>query len=49
MTLSVDLTGEDMVRAIQANPAREYLVVERTGEIVGVLSTADVERAFASA
>jgi len=49
MTLSVDLTGEDMVRAIQANPAREYLVVEGTGEIVGVLSTADVERAFASA
>ncbi|HEX2497966.1 MAG TPA: hypothetical protein VHO00_04145 [Actinomycetes bacterium] len=47
MTLTVDLTGEDMVRAIQTTPAREYLVVERTGEIVGVLATADVERAFA--
>lgn len=49
MTLSVDLRGEDMVKAIQAMPAREYLVVEPTGEIVGVLSTADVERAFAGA
>jgi len=49
MTLSADLGGEELVKAIQATPSREYLVVEPTGEIVGVLSTADVERAFANA
>ncbi len=49
LVLSVELNGEDMIKAIQAMPAREYLVVEQGGEIVGVLSTADVERAFAQA
>jgi hypothetical protein len=31
------------------HPASEYLVVESTGEIYGVLATADVERALSRA
>ena len=42
-SLPADLTGEDVVRAVQANPAPTYLVV--SGEnVVGVLRTADLAR-----
>lgn len=41
--------GEDLLEYLRATPATEYLVIEETGEIYGVLSTADVERAFVSA
>jgi Zn-dependent protease len=41
--LPADLAGEDVVRAVQANPAPSYLVV--SGEnVVGVLRTADLAR-----
>ena len=43
---------ETLVRLLdrlKANPASEYLVIEESGEIYGVLSTADVERAFVAA
>lgn len=49
MRVSVELTGEELIDTLRANPASEYLVVEETGEIYGVLSTADVERAFVKA
>ncbi|MFD8549262.1 site-2 protease family protein [Streptomyces sp. NPDC059649] len=49
MRVSAELAGEDLLEYLRATPATEYLVVERTGEIYGVLSTADVERAFVSA
>ncbi|MER6353308.1 site-2 protease family protein [Streptomyces sp. NPDC001634] len=49
MRVSAELAGEDLLDALRANPATEYLVVEETGEIYGVLSTADVERAFVKA
>jgi Zn-dependent protease len=49
MVVSAELTGEDLVAAITASPAAEYLVVETTGHIYGVLMTADVERAVATA
>lgn len=49
MRVSVELTGENLIDTLRANPATEYLVVEETGEIYGVLSTADVERAFVKA
>jgi Zn-dependent protease/CBS domain-containing protein len=49
LVLSADLSGEDLVRALQAAPATEYLVLEPTGEVYGVLAAADVERAFAGA
>ncbi|MEU1906183.1 MULTISPECIES: site-2 protease family protein [Streptomyces] len=49
MRVSAELTGEDLLDTLRATPATEYLVVEETGEIYGVLSTADVERAFVAA
>lgn len=49
LRVSADLAGEDLLETLRATPATEYLVVEETGEVYGVLSTADVERAFVSA
>ncbi|MER5770520.1 site-2 protease family protein [Streptomyces sp. NPDC001985] len=49
MRLPADLAGEALLDRLRATPATEYLVVEETGEIYGVLSTADVERAFVAA
>jgi Zn-dependent protease/CBS domain-containing protein len=43
MAVRSDLTGADLIAAMQRAPATEYLVVEPTGEVYGVLSTADVE------
>ncbi|MFJ8535012.1 site-2 protease family protein [Streptomyces sp. NPDC093591] len=49
MRISAELAGEELLDALRATPATEYLVVEETGEIYGVLSAADVERAFVKA
>jgi Zn-dependent protease/CBS domain-containing protein len=49
MRVSADLDGEELLDTLRATPCTEYLVVEPTGEIYGVLSTADVERAFLAA
>ncbi len=49
MRVPAELAGEDLLEWLRATPATEYLVVEGTGEIYGVLSTADVERAFVEA
>ncbi|MEV4916960.1 site-2 protease family protein [Streptomyces tirandamycinicus] len=49
MKVPAELAGEALLDRLRANPASEYLVVEETGEIYGVLSTADVERAFVAA
>ncbi|WP_419993579.1 site-2 protease family protein [Streptomyces boninensis] len=49
MRVSAELTGEELLEHMRASPATEYLVVEETGEIYGVLSTADVEKAFVQA
>nr|BFE80068.1 hypothetical protein GCM10020093_026690 [Planobispora longispora] len=38
--------GEPLIDAMREAPAGEYLLVERGGEIFGVLSTADVNRLF---
>jgi Zn-dependent protease len=46
--LSADLTGQDLMSAMAANPAPEYLVVEPTGQVYGVLSQADVVAALKS-
>lgn len=45
-TIGADLTGEDLVRALQAAPAGEYLLVEPDGSFHGVLRSSDVERAI---
>ncbi|MFJ3643118.1 site-2 protease family protein [Streptomyces sp. NPDC090108] len=49
MRVSAELSGEELLDTLRATPATEYLVVEETGEIYGVLSAADVERAFVKA
>ena len=49
LRLPVSITGEDLVRAINANPAAEYVLVDEDGSIYGVLATADVDRAFRDA
>ncbi|SDJ92362.1 site-2 protease family protein [Streptomyces indicus] len=49
MKVSAELSGEELLDTLRATPATEYLVVEDTGQIYGVLSTSDVERAFVKA
>ena len=49
LRLPADIAGEDLVRAITSTPASEYLLVEPDGTIYGVLTTADVDRAFREA
>ncbi|WP_431922995.1 site-2 protease family protein [Nonomuraea jabiensis] len=46
MVLAADLTGEPLIDAMREAPGSEYLLVERGGEIYGVLATADVNRVF---
>lgn len=46
LTLPANVAGEDLILAISRRPAEEYLLVEADGQIYGVLSTADVDRAF---
>jgi Zn-dependent protease len=45
-TLPADIAGEPLIRAMQAAPAAEYLLVEPDGAIYGVLLSADVDRQF---
>lgn len=49
LRLPADIHGDDLVIAISRTPATEYLLVEADGTVLGVLSTADVDRAFRSA
>ena len=46
LRLPADISGEALVQAITRTPATEYLLVEPDGSIYGVLTTADVDRAF---
>jgi Zn-dependent protease len=47
MILSADLSGMDLIEAVRRAPASEYLLVEPSGEVYGVLATADLDHAFA--
>jgi hypothetical protein len=49
LRLSAELSGEDLVRAITGTPASEYLLVDAEGQVVGVLATSDVDRAYRQA
>jgi Zn-dependent protease len=49
MVLSADLTGMALIDAVRQAPASEYLLVEPSGEVLGVLVTADLDQAFAKA
>jgi Zn-dependent protease/CBS domain-containing protein len=46
LTLPATIAGEELILAISRRPADEYLLVEEDGSVVGVLSTADVDKAF---
>ncbi len=46
LVLPAELGGEELIMAMSRRPAQEYLVAEVDGTLVGVLSTADVDRAF---
>lgn len=49
MILSADLSGIDLIEAVRTAPASEYLLVEPSGQVYGVLATADLDQAFAGA
>ncbi|HET7684109.1 MAG TPA: site-2 protease family protein [Marmoricola sp.] len=46
LVLPVDIVGEELVLAMSRQPASEYALVEPDGSLYGILSTADVDRAF---
>ncbi|WP_250562703.1 site-2 protease family protein [Sphaerisporangium fuscum] len=46
LVLPADLAGESLIDAMRGAPAGEYLLVERAGDVYGVLVTADVNRIF---
>ena len=47
MVLSADLSGLALLEAIRRAPATEYLLVEPSGQVYGVLAARDVDHAFA--
>jgi len=49
LLLEADLDGERLLRAMQATPASEYVLLEPSGDVYGVLATADVDAAFSRA
>ena len=49
LVFPADIAGEPLVRAMQRTPATEYLLVEADGSVFGVLTSEDVDRAFAAA
>jgi Zn-dependent protease/CBS domain-containing protein len=48
MRIPVELGGEELLDALRAHPASEYLVEDGT-QVYGILATTDVEEAFAAA
>jgi Zn-dependent protease len=47
IVLAADLAGMDLIEAVQRSPASEYLLVEPSGQVFGVLATSDLDHAFA--
>jgi Zn-dependent protease/CBS domain-containing protein len=47
LVLPADLSGMALLEAVRRVPATEYLLVEQSGQVYGVLAAADLERAFA--
>jgi Zn-dependent protease len=46
MILSADLAGMDLIEAVSKVPASEYLLVETSGQVYGVLARSDLDLAF---
>jgi Zn-dependent protease/CBS domain-containing protein len=47
LVLSADLSGLALIDAVRKAPASEYLVVEPSGQVYGVLAATDLDSAFA--
>jgi Zn-dependent protease len=47
IVLSANLSGMDLIKAVQQAPASEYLLIEPSGQVFGVLAAADLDLAFA--
>jgi CBS domain-containing protein len=47
LILPADLSGMALIEAVRRNPASEYLLVEPSGQVYGVLAAADLDHAFA--
>ncbi len=47
LVLSADLSGMALIEAVRRTPASEYLLVEPSGQVFGVLAAADLDHAFA--
>jgi Zn-dependent protease len=47
IVLSADLAGMELIEAVQRSPATEYLLIEPSGQVFGVLATSDLDHAFA--
>lgn len=49
LVLPADLAGMDLINAVRKTPASEYLLIEPSGQVYGVLAAADLDLAFAGA
>jgi hypothetical protein len=47
LVLSADLSGMALIEAVRRAPASEYLLIEPSGQVFGVLATSDLDHAFA--
>jgi Zn-dependent protease len=47
MVLSADLSGLALIDAVRRKPASEYLLIEPSGQVYGVLAATDLDHAFA--
>jgi Zn-dependent protease len=47
LVLPADLSGMALLEAVRRAPATEYLLVEPSGQVFGVLSSSDLDHAFA--
>jgi len=47
LVLPADLSGMALLEAVRKSPASEYLLVEPSGKVFGVLTTQDLDHAFA--
>ena len=48
LVLPADLSGMALLEAVRKSPASEYLLVEPSGKVFGVLASQDLDHAFAS-
>ena len=46
LIIPADLSGIELLNALRRSPASEYLLVEPSGQVFGVLAARDVEQAF---